>query len=265
MESNRLYSNLIKRIVSFLLWSYPTLSIDPSIYLYSPIYFIYLIYLYRILSDLIYLVLSMLMIFSYLPYHVICIVSCRIYLIYLFYLINPIYPIYAIYSLHPLNLSSLSFESSLFYWQYPHYPLYPIFLIFLIYPILSVTYTHADMHMQGRNREILRYFGMESAESWGCWLVRELMGQIQVCWIYTPRHMRHISYCWNDDAYLKPVFVMALVQDFQTLVEMWPNGLHLRWDMKQILSPGVHWTGSHQSVQGHLVNTSTGLCHGQWI
>ena len=70
--------------------------------------------------------------------------------------------------------------------------------------------------------------------------------------------MGHISYCWNDDAYLKPVFVMALVQDFQTLVELWPKGLHLRWDMKQILSPGVHWTGSHQSVQGHLVNTSMG-------
>ena len=30
----------------------------------------------------------------------------------------------------------------------------------------------------------------------------------------------HISYCWNDDAYLKPVFVMALVQDFQTMVEL---------------------------------------------
>ena len=50
-----------------------------------------------------------------------------------------------------------------------------IYLIYPIYPILSVTYTHADMHMQGRNSEILRYFGMESAESWGCWLVRELM------------------------------------------------------------------------------------------
>ena len=160
----------------------------------------------------------MLRVFSYLLYHVICIVSCRIYLIYLFYLIDPIYPaVYAIYSLHPLNLSSLSFESSLFYWQYPHYPLYPIFLVFLIYPILFVTYTHADMHMQGRNTEILRYFGMDSAESWECWLMRELMGQIQVCWIYTPRHMGHISYCWNDDAYLKPVFVMALVTEGSAL------------------------------------------------
>jgi hypothetical protein len=116
---------------------------------------------------------------SYLSY--LSVLSDRSYLSYLCYLSSPssksILSILWVLSILLTVSSSLSSLSDLSY---------------LIYPILSVTYTHADMHMRGRNSEKLRYFGMESAESWGCWLVPELMGQIQVCWIYTPRHMGHI-------------------------------------------------------------------------